>query len=588
VELSNFDHEHRRTRILISPDGSRILHHYENDSNEEDGVSGERGLHVQELNQLNPQKLIPGNAFSNKPFWKYDSQEVGYIVDGRLWAVDINGGQARPIATLPEGFRWHPWAEGGGAWLSDGRIVFTEGRGAPAAGLWEVSDSAGDPNLILGLEEGEVAFKCPSPLPDGRGVVFLVESESNETDIIAVYTEGERKTVFELPGESFAFVVYDPRGYLLFDRASTSPGIWALPFSLDGMNRTGEPPFLVADGTDPSVSEDGTLLYLEGTSSHDTVTHQLVWLNEEGNVERIPDMRSQPMGRNVRLSADDTQALVEVFDNDRKQTSIWRHLLDRPGIAKAISNPPDGRSDLDPLWHPDGDHILFHRTSIGENIYSSYRLPGSIMKARLDGEGETAEIVENAFEFSLSGDGRYLVYETVAFDDPTRSVIAYLDFDQEGVGPQYLKGKNISRRGPQLSSDGRYLAYLEGDGVAQLFLTPFPSADEPWQVSSETVGRCFWGRNPAQPTLYYYNSRGFAMSCVTIAFADAGGAPVFGEPKRIFNVNSKGFHHSTLSDPVRDGRRFLVPQRTDFGVQNKRKVVLDQNWLREFEDRSRQ
>jgi hypothetical protein len=78
------------------------------------------------------------------------------------------------------------------------------------------------------------------------------------------------------------------------------------------------------------------------------------------------------------------------------------------------------------------------------------------------------------------------------------------------------------------------------------------------------------------------------MSCVTIAFADAGGAPVFGEPKRIFNVNSKGFHHSTLSDPVRDGRRFLVPQRTDFGVQNKRKVVLDQNWLREFEDRSRQ
>lgn len=589
LELDDIIHGHKRTHTLISPDGSRILYQYDDGSDQvNDEIAQGEGLHVLELSQLKPRKF-PIAAFGPKPFWSYDSEALGYFENDKLWTLNVNEGQAIPIATLPEEFSWNPWSEGGGAWLSDGRIVFTGSEERAAAGLWVVPDSGGDPELLLGLGENEVAFEKPSPLPAGKGVLFLVRSESNDTDIIAVYAEGEPRNVFNLPGESFASVVYDPRGYLLFDRATTSPGIWALPFSLALMKRTGEEPFLVADGTDPSVSEDGTLLYLEGTSVHEATTHQLVWLNDEGEVEKIPGMISQPMFRNVRLSADESQALVEVVDPDGSQSSIWIHDLNRPGINEPIADPPDGKLDFDPWFHPDEEHCLFRRIdSEYKDNYETIKLPGTIMKARLDGEGAVVEIVENAIGFSISGDGRYLVYERSASGDPGRSEILYIDLSQEELVPQLPGGKAIFGQKPQVSSDGRYMAYLGGDGRNRLYMTRFPSAEGRWQVTSDIVGRCFWGKDPAQATLYYYNQKGYNMSRVKIDFSSEDGAPQFNNPELIFDIFSYGFGHYALSDPSITGRRFLVAQRTNFGVKNERKVIFEQNWLRRFEDRVRQ
>jgi hypothetical protein len=65
-----------------------------------------------------------------------------------------------------------------------------------------------------------------------------------------------------------------------------------VPFSLERLEVTNENPFKVADGTDPSVGDGGTLLYLEGTSVHDPTTRRLVWLDQDGKAEPIVGMRS--------------------------------------------------------------------------------------------------------------------------------------------------------------------------------------------------------------------------------------------------------------------------------------------------------
>jgi|APSaa5957512535_1039671.scaffolds.fasta_scaffold542518_1 hypothetical protein len=72
---------------------------------------------------------------------------------------------------------------------------------------------------------------------------------------------------------------------------------------------------------------------------------------------------------------------------------------------------------------------------------------------------------------------------------------------------------------------------------------------------------------------------------MTIAFPKDGGAPIFRDVKQVYDVTRNGFHHFALSDPSRKGDRYLVVQKAGFeGVGDGRKLVLNQNWLQEFED----
>jgi hypothetical protein len=172
---------------------------------------------VRELDRLNPRVLV-GTESASKPFWSPDSQEIAYFHEpdspgeSQLWRARIDGGRPTLITKLPVQFQMNPWTKGRGAWLSDGRIIFTDGDEDNRSGLWEVEARGGDPRLLLKVGEEEEAFQNPSPLPEGRGVLFLVKSKAGKTDKIAVYANGSRKSVFELPGESFAFAIHDPVG----------------------------------------------------------------------------------------------------------------------------------------------------------------------------------------------------------------------------------------------------------------------------------------------------------------------------------------------------------------------------------------
>ena len=79
-----------------------------------------------------------------------------------------------------------------------------------------------------------------------------------------MFADGVRKEVYRLEGESLISVVYSPPGYLLFHQTSSTPGVWALPFSADRLEATGEPFLVAADSWLPSTSGDGTLALTQG------------------------------------------------------------------------------------------------------------------------------------------------------------------------------------------------------------------------------------------------------------------------------------------------------------------------------------
>ena len=547
--------------VIISPDGGRIVY-----------LRDDR-LWVQDLSQLSPREL-PGTQSAQKPFWSPDSAAVGYFAAGQLWRVNVSGGSPSTIAALPGQFGLDPFGQGGGAWLADGRIVFSSGIPL-APGLWEVSSRGGDPRLVLETSKGELNFGHPSPLPDGRGVLLVVDSGGRRADTIGVFSRGQRKIVLRLEGENLQSPVYCDSGHIVFYRFTSSPGLWAVPFSLERLEVTDEKPFKIADGYVPSVAADGTLLYLVGGS---LLANQkrLVWIDENGNVEPIATREQLIFWRLSLSPGDESRALVGAVDPDAG--SIWVHNLLRGDVAR-VTFPPQGASDALPVWHPDGVHLLFQRNSV-DGL--------KIMMGRVDGAGEPEEIVTGA-SFSLSTDGKYLVYN---FRSEGRQDfdLAYITLDEQ-IQPHVLRNTPSIERAPSISPDGRLLAYTSNEsGDYETYLTRFPSGEGRWSVSLAGATLNFWGKDPTNQLFYYLDSTGEVLYQVTVNFGDEDTEPEIGDPQRLFNLPELGLDRYSRFDPSRDGGRFLAAQKADFGQQADKDdhgqgVVLVQNWASEFREK---
>ena len=592
LDLAEIVHHHTRTRTLISPDGQGIL--YQWGGTERDDVTQDRiaGFYLKHASELVAKKL-PVNIWAPKPFWSPDGQEVVYFNAEQLLKINISGEKPIPITPLPSGWPGNPFTQKGGVWLPDGSVYFVSGDTGQSSGLWLVNASGGSPRRVVEAQDSKYSFHNPSPLPDGRGFLFLVATERalrigqsyGKTSEIRVYADESSKTVFQLPGESIASVVCDPRGYLIYDRVTNQPGLWAVPFSLEQLRVTGEP-FFVADGTDPSLSDDGALLYLDGTQIHNPPAHELVWLTGNRQFETIGNMPRHPMG-DVRLSEDETQALVGVRDQSGKLSSIWWQDLKRPGIERRLTNPPEGTLDLLPTWDPDGQHFYFRRCfGVFDYVLAGSLMRGAILRHRLDGRGQPEEVVADSIgQSSVSSDGQVLVYSAPSANDSDRSEIAYLNLSLPDAAPTVLPLGPSMVMNPSISPDGQWLAYLRADsGRAHLYVTDFPSCQRSVQATSNGIARCFWSKPGSPLRLYGLYSNGSTLLEIEVTPPGAGSDFVFSDRRVIYNVNDSNLEHFWTGDVSQDGDRFLVPRQVGYEIDENRRVVLVSDWLDDFKD----
>jgi Tol biopolymer transport system component len=215
--------------------------------------------------------------------------------------------------------------------------------------FYEVSSRGGEPKLRVQPRESEkgVDFLTPSFLPDGNNyhVLLFSVSQAKPEIMLEDLKTGQVSAIVE-----GAWPAYSPSGHIVYQRSVFGNGIWALPFSMKSMKRTGEPFRVAENGSYPSVASDGTLVYLEEFPR----TKILVWRNRDG-------VKSGEIGQPQKdmflpsLSPDGRRVGVEGIEANTGE-DIWIHDVAASAKTRVTLDPA---RDTRPIWSPDGREIVY-------------------------------------------------------------------------------------------------------------------------------------------------------------------------------------------------------------------------------------
>ncbi len=547
VDLSIPDLAGGRGRVpVVSPDGTRVAY-----------VVGGR-LHVRRLDSLDGVEL-PESDDVLFPTWAPDSRQLAYVRRGRAWKVSTEGGSPTELGPVPADLV----GSGGGAWTSDGRVVFA---GSDSSGLWEIPAAGGAGRDLVGLDRNaEADFHEISTLPDGRSLIFTIHLKGRLPDVIAVLSGETRRVILEVPGESLRYPVYSPTGHLLYERETTNPGIWAVPFSLERLETTGAPFLAVPGVSAPSVSRDGTL----GVVRTEESLVELVSVSRAGTIEPIATLAGTRASRltavptgtgyrpaaGVRLSPDGTRVAL-TLGNPPSDLAVYD--LSRG----TFTNVATGVFPFPASWSPAADRLFYASAQSTRTWNLWFR--------RADAGGDETRLStsdEIQVPLALSPDGRWLVYA-------------------EGPGP--VTG-NLFKRSPALeaeaqplfpsrawggaasfSPDGRWLAYesMEG-GRIEIYARPFPDGETRVQLSNEGGDSPVWSKSGE----VFYHAGG---SVLAVGITPRGNSLEVSKPVSLFPA-TPDTQLVPVFDVTPDGQRFVMLR-----ARGRQHVSLILNWPREI------
>ena len=529
----------------ISPDGRSIAY------------VANRKLWVRDLDRLEPRE-VQNSENAAHPFWSPDSAYIGYFVGQRIWRASRAGAEITSIAEITDTISGAAAA----GWRPDGTIVFTTGYG----GLLQAQARGGDVSHLLDVGPDDADFHDVSLLPEGRGALFAVHRTVQGVDTIALFDGKNRKTLFQLEGQRLANPVYSRTGHILFQRLLVNPGIWALPFSIDRLEATGEP-FLVAGGASaPRIADDGTLIFGYRESNAPT---RLIWVGRNGSL--IANIQSQPLSFQLPSFklAPDGKRLIQAT-RELGKTDYWVVDVTR-GTRTRLTFDNYSRGWFCG-WTPDGRHVLYSSSDT-----SQYR----VMVKAADGSGEATELV-NGIDADYSPDGKSIIYATREGKKQ--------DFDLWSIGtepearPQHFLVTPKDERSPTFSTDGNYVAYSSDEsGRFEVYVKPFPGGEGKFQVSVGGGVLPVWSRKGDE--LFY--SWGEDLMVVQVKTKPSLS---MGQPQKLFSrslvqADRPGGLYDSY-DVSADGQRFILLQSVE-QKPTSQKLTVVQNWFAQFKDNQR-
>jgi eukaryotic-like serine/threonine-protein kinase len=527
----------------ISPDGKRIAF-----------VEKDR-LRIRDLDRLETRE-VPGGEAAAFPFWSPEGSAVAFAAAGVLKRAPAEGGPAKTICTLkPAGVFT------GGAWSPAGRIVVGL---APAQGLFEVPAEGGEmkPLLKPDATKGIFDFHSPHFLPDGRTLLLAVHPQSGWQMYLATF---DGNNLVRLSGESDSPVgpTWCPgNGFILFESLEQRRSVYAVPFSPAGRRATGEPILVAEDANSPSVSNDGTLLYVQGGARFD-----LVLVDRAGRVERV---LSPGLGiiRFPRFSPDGRRLLLDASGEGHIEP--WVYDLERGTRTRLTSGPS---VDVAVAWSSSGD-----RVAVMSGLFSD----SSVAILRADGSGEVerlpfrADALPEGAEVSpdWSPDGRYVIFRSAGD-------LYYGDLSDRRAPVAFARSPSTESE-PRFSPDGRYVAYMSNEsGRFEVYVRPFPGGDGKWAVSTSGGLLPRWSRRGDE--LFYVEDH----ALMTVPVSTRAGFRA-GPPRRLFDGRAVGAGLWSFSpliasyDPLPDGRGFVVARRAAGPAAT---LVVVESWAEELKRR---
>jgi len=459
-----------RVTAVLSPDGTRIVFPVQPRGG---GGLGQLATRLLDQPTATP---IRGTEEGANPFFSPDGQWLGFVANGRLRKVAVQGGAA---VTLCDAVNMR-----GGSWGEDGNIVFAQYD----AGLQSVSAAGGVPQpLTRPSDFGESRHVWPQILPGGSAVLFCgapAGSQSAEDDDIEVlsFKTGRKKVLLHGGYAARYLPTAGARGHLVYLHEAT---LFGVPFDPERLELSGTPAPLVDDiGANAnagsgqfSFSETGTFVYLGGKSS--AAPYPIVWLDSDGKTTPLvaqPGIYDAP-----RFSPDGKR--LAYLANTGKNDDVFVYDL-AGGTSTQLTFTAPGNFEL--AWAPDGKHLVFGESSTTGS---------ALWWIRADRSGEPQKLLDGKLPMrpqSFSPDGKRLAFvQNSTGGNPDVWMLpldlADRDHPKAGTPEAYLTGPQIEVDAA-FSPDGRWLAYSSGDTSAkdEIYVRPSATgAGGKWKVSTQ-------------------------------------------------------------------------------------------------------
>ncbi|MBZ0267825.1 serine/threonine-protein kinase [bacterium] len=437
----------------ISPDGTALLWPGTD-------TEGRRRTWIRRLDSLESRPL-PSIA-SPPAFWAPDGQSIGYVDDGKLRTMRLDGGEPRTLCDV-NSYRGASWGANA--------IVFAGGQGP----IYKMPVTGGTPEAVTTVDaaKGETAHRYPHFLPDGKTFLFVaLPGKHRVLPVYAGHVDG-REPVFVT--RSLISPAYSS-GHLVFQRGRR---LLAQAFDPVALALSGEPIDLgpapelweASGSTKVSASRNGTLAYV---TPRDPNT-KLVWRDldsKEPTKDRetldldpgaYTEIRFSPDGRYVAL----------VREVSPEESDIWVLELER-NILTRFTQGPGNHGNVG--WSPDGAWIAYSTDADG---------PWNIYRRPFPGSGDAEPVVVGPTPFKnvmdWSPDGKFLLYSAIGTG--TNMDLWVAPADGSGEPRPYLAEAHQENNG-HFSPDGRWIVYVsEESGVGNVYINSFPEPGRKRRVS---------------------------------------------------------------------------------------------------------
>jgi serine/threonine protein kinase len=522
--------------LAISPDGSRVAY------------INNRKLFIRRLDSWDPIE-IPQTEGVSTPFWSPDGQWLAFAIDYDFWKIRPDGTQRTKVCTDTD----QASSVTGGAWLADDRIAY---RGEKD--LMVVPASGGNPVTLFNVDDDSmlVDFHQPQALPHGLGLVTALHTLAGVQSIGIVAADGTLKTVLDIPDSGLAEPCYSPSGHILF---KDGKDIWAVPFSLDKQEVTGDPFSVARNASIPSVSNDGTLTFVRNTGE---VLRQLVLVDRTG---KTVDRLGQPVDiwPAYSLFPDGTRAVA----GHGLQLDVWLH-DDRQARTRITFTHAE--HDMT-VFSWDGSTVFFATGTQNEYSIGSKAVGNNEPETTLVPPGKLGPHYYGACP-AVSRDGRLLFYTAIGANQ--KQDIAWLDLNGETSPQLFLASEAAEYAARPSPADHRYVAYIsEESGVGQVYLTTWPDAGQKLPVS---IDGGFWPRWKADGTELFFAFEN------DIFVVEVSYEPLrLGRPTKLFSRpeydDRQPYGWPATFDVTADGERFLVTELLD-DANLEPSIAIIQNW----------
>ncbi len=503
--------------LAIAPDGRHFVYLA--------GDAANPQLFLRPMDKLAATPMASTEGASD-PFFSADGKWVAYFASGKLRKVSIFGGAAQDICEVPGFMR-------GGCWSADGAIFF----GHLNRGVFRVSAAGGTPVEVTTLDtaRGEISHRFPQALPGGQWVIYTVKFNNIATfddAVIVAENIGTHERRELVRGGSYAR--YLSSGHIMYARGTS---LLAVPFDAATVSLTGSPLPVVDGGmlnpfsgtANFEASDNGILIYTPlGPAGTNNVT--VAWMDRQGKTS--PIIRENKPFDNPRLSPDGSKiALTIRAAND----DIWVYDIQRAALSRLTFG--GGNSDL-AAWTPDGKTVIFN-SERGRGV--------GLFKRSWDGSGGAADLGVDHPPSAITvpvitPDGKRIIYGS-------EGNIFAMDAAGGKASTPVLQSSAFED-GPQLSPDGRILAYWSNEsGKNEIYAVPYPDFGGKWQISTGGSSSLpIWSRQGKE---LFYVEQGKLMK------VDVSYEPVvhFSAPRTVCELPP-----STLLvyDIAPDGQKFLI------------------------------